>query len=109
MFWHLITDYLLASYMGILNEGQGRLQAFQLSHSIRVSDKLLYQSKILPPLWTLLILYPLEQLQSFFITIQTGFPHLKERKNHMEKGQEQKEKGVYKVESVRQNQKKREN
>lgn len=52
--------YLLDSYVGILNKGQGCLQAFKLSHCVGVSDKLLYQSEVLSPLWTLLISNPLE-------------------------------------------------
>lgn len=65
--------------MSILNVGQCSLQAFKLSHSIGFSDKLLYQSQVLPPFWTLLVLYPLKQLKSFLVAIETGFPHLKGR------------------------------
>lgn len=62
--------------MSILHKGQSGLQAFKLSNSIGVCDKLLYQAQILSPLWTLCIFYPLEQLQGFFITVQSSFPHL---------------------------------
>lgn len=67
---------LLSSHMGVLHEGQGGLQAFELSHSIRVCDKLLDQPQVLPPLRTLLVLYPLKQLESFLVTVETSFPHL---------------------------------
>lgn len=72
---YLLQNYLLPSRMGILNEGQGSLQAFKLSYCIGVCDKLLYQAQVFSPLCTLII-YPLEQFQGFFVTIQSGFPHL---------------------------------
>lgn len=62
--------------MGILHKSQGRLEAFQLSHCIWLSHKLLDQSQEFAPLWTPLIVDPLEQAESLLITTKTGFPHL---------------------------------
>lgn len=77
--------YLLASYVGILHKSQGRLEAFKLSHRIGLSHKLLDQSQVFAPLWTLLIVNPLVQAQSLLITTQTGFPHLVREKTLMRK------------------------
>lgn len=68
--------------MSVLDKDQRCLQSFELSHSVRLCYKLLDQAQVLPPLWTLLIVYPLEQFHSLFVSVQTGFPHL--RRSHEE-------------------------
>lgn len=63
----VLNIYLLASYVGILDKSQGRLEAFQLSHRIRLSHKLLDESQVFAPLWTLFIVNPLVQAQSLLV------------------------------------------
>ena len=53
--------------MCILYKHQGGLQSLQLGYGIGLRHKLLDESQELPPFGALLVVYPLEDFQSFLV------------------------------------------